>query len=170
MASWASEPLADDRRALAGPPPVSAAPVIARLQFDARRGAVGLEAIRLELLQHLAPFELTARCVYALELVLEEWLSNVMRHGTSAGEAPAVDIQVRVLPQDVELRFEDRQQPFDPLRQPPPQHPASLDDARPGGLGLELIRTQTSVLRHERAGDRNVLLACVPRHARVADA
>lgn len=149
---------------------MSAVPVLARLHFDASRAGAGIEAVRLDLLRHLAVFDLTPRCVYALELVLEEWLSNVMRHGSGSVEPATVEIQVRVLPQAVELRFEDRQAPFDPLRQAPPRRPASLDDARPGGLGLELIRTQTSFLHHERDGDRNVLLACIPRHARTADA
>ena len=149
---------------------MTAAPVVANLYFDARRGAAGLEAVRVEMLRQLAPFELTGRCVYALELVLEEWLSNVMRHGAAGGDATGVDIQIRLLPQAVELRFEDSQAPFDPLRQPPPQRPASLDDAQPGGLGLALIRTQTSWLHHERQGDRNVVLAGVPRHTQVADA
>lgn len=149
---------------------MTAASKIAPLQFEVSHGAAGIEAVRLGLLQRLASFELTARTVYALELVLDEWLSNVMRHGPATADGSTVDIQVRVLADAVELRFEDRQPPFDPLRQPAPPRSQSLDDVRPGGLGLELIRTQTSSVHHAREGDCNVLVACVPRHARMNDA
>ncbi|HRD97853.1 MAG TPA: ATP-binding protein [Rubrivivax sp.] len=140
--------------------------MIAHLQFDISQGAAGIEAVRLGLLQRLAACELSTRSIYALELVLDEWLSNVARHSAAIDETSTVDIQVRVLAQALELRFEDRQPAFDPLSQPAPQRVLSLDDVRPGGLGLELIRTQTSSLHHERAGDRNVFVACIPRHPR----
>jgi serine/threonine-protein kinase RsbW len=128
-----------------------------------RHAAGELERVRRALLAYLHPHALDERCVYAVEMVLEEWLTNVVRHGYGDGAAGAVDVAAQVAPEDVVLRFADTAPAFDPTSAAPPAFALSLEAAKPGGLGLELIRRSTRSLAYERADGQNVLTAVVPR-------
>lgn len=139
------------------------APPIVLLQFDSRQGAAALEDVRQAVLRVLGPLDLPQRCVHAVETVLEEWLSNVARHGGAGPRGARVQLALRLLPDQVELRFEDGEQAFDPLAQPAPVRPASLEQAQPGGLGLAMMRRVTRSLHYERVGQLNVLTACIDR-------
>lgn len=77
------------------------------------------------------------RTRYVLELVLEEILSNAVRH-VSGHERRGVAVTVTIRGPAVSLEFEDRGRPFDPtdeaeqrLGQPGDEH---------GGFGLHLVR------------------------------
>lgn len=140
-------------------PAVHASPL--RLRYAHGQGA--LEAMRQQLVQWLQPYALSARCIYRVETVLEEWLSNVVRHGF-AGRVPTdVDIEVAVSEGHVELRFSDEAPAFNPLAAPSPEPYTRLEVARVGGLGLEMIRQSVVSLQHERVDGHNVLRASVAR-------
>lgn len=94
-----------------------------------------------------------------LDQCLDEALANVIQHG--GGEAVASPLQ---------LRFEVRRNgetctalvtlsdagiAFDPLAAPRPQRPSSLSEAKPGGLGLVMIRVFSDVLAYRRSEGRN---------------
>lgn len=134
-----------------------------RLTFDSSHGAAALEDLRLQVLAHLQPHALPARCVYAVETVLEEWLSNVARHGGLA--APTVDVQVSLDDTEVELRFEDQARPFNPLTHAARPRPTDLADAQPGGLGLLMLHQMTQALHYQHVNGRNVLVARISRQA-----
>lgn len=115
------------------------------------------DAARRRVLEHLGRepgFSASARSVYAVELVLEEWLTNAFRHGGAR--------QVRLRAgrdggAGVLLQFEDDGTPFDATTRPQAERPASLDEAEPGGLGLLLIQRYASRWQHSREHERNVM-------------
>lgn len=103
--------------------------------------------------------------VYRMELVLEELLTNIWRHGLRPGDDPMVRVALRVDDDAFTLKLADAGRPFDPTRAEPPPPPTSLDDARIGGLGLMLVRQTCRTMHYERLGGRNhltVTLARVP--------
>lgn len=115
------------------------------------------DSARQRVLEHLGRepgFSTSARSVYAVELVLEEWLTNAFRHGG------ARQVQLRA-GRDGEagvlLQFADDGTPFDATRHPLAARPASLDEAEPGGLGLLLIQRYASRWQHSREDGRNVM-------------
>lgn len=124
-------------------------------------GPNAIEATRLALLGRLQAFDLSERCVYRLETVLEEWLSNVLRHG-AASEAP-VDIELGIDAHELHLCFSDEGPAFDPVAAPRPEPYIDLAQARVGGLGLEMMRRATQSLRYERLGGRNQLWVTLAR-------
>jgi len=96
-----------------------------------------------------------ARMVYATELVLEEWLTNVFAHGRGT----RVELKATAIPDgDFELRFEDDGIAFDPSAQPQPERARSLDELQPGGFGLVLIRRFSRSWRYAREQGRNVMV------------
>ncbi|HSW04099.1 ATP-binding protein [Aquabacterium sp.] len=142
---------------------LSMADSAARLRLHYQHTPAALETTRLAVLQFLAPHALPPRVVYGVELVLEEWLTNVVRHGHDIADQARVDIELSVLPTAVILEFQDQGRAFEPGKAPQPAPAASLDEARPGGLGLAMIRHVASSLRHERRASRNVFTVTVPR-------
>ncbi len=124
-----------------------------------------LENARLRLLAHFGECPGLAgrpRTLYALELVLEEWLTNVFRHGTKA----PVLLRVALDEEGLSLRFEDDGPAFDPTDRPHATRPASLEEAQPGGLGLFLIQHYARSWRYAREGQRNVMLIVIDTSGR----
>lgn len=118
-------------------------------------GVPALEGLRRQALGYLAR---SGGCsgratIYAVELVLEEWVTNVFRHGAGT----EVTVEMASDGRRVDLRFFDDGLPFDPTQAPERVAPATLDDAVPGGLGLFLIRRYSRHWRYSREDGRNVM-------------
>jgi len=106
----------------------------------------------------LAPHQPSARASFGLDIVLEELLMNQIMHAHPDASAPAsVTVQAWVTDDLLVLHLADRGIPFDPLSRPAPVMPASLNEARPGGLGIHLLRRYARDLAYERVGDDNRL-------------
>ncbi len=88
---------------------------------------------------------------YNAELVFEEIVSNVIRHGRAA----EIEVSLACDPaaDAIILTFEDAGPPFDPLERPLPVLPKSIEEAPLGGLGLLLVRKASTRLHYERTID-----------------
>lgn len=125
-----------------------------RLRCDLAACASARQALE----QLLQPRELSARAGFALDLVLEELLMNQILHAhPGAVDAPWLELQAWTRGEALWLRFIDDGIAFDPLSRPAPAAPASLDEARPGGLGLQLLRRYARSLDYERQAGHNRL-------------
>ena len=87
-------------------------------------------------------------------LALDEILSNIVRHGL-AGRPAAVDLTFSVDGEYVAVEIVDQAEAFNPLLAPPPDTSSSLEDRKPGGLGIALVRQLMDDTRYERRDDRN---------------
>ncbi|MCE4557431.1 ATP-binding protein [Roseateles cellulosilyticus] len=116
------------------------------------------DVARQALQRLIAPHEPSARAGFGLEVVLEELLMNQLLHAHPGGHASAsVQLLAWVAGDTLLLQLADNGIPFDPLAQPAPVAPANLDDARPGGLGLHLLRRYVNTLAYERSNGENRL-------------
>ena len=135
----------------------------ASLRLRLADDTAALEPARLAVLEFLAPFALGPRAVYAVELVLEEVLSNEIKYAFAASADNStraergIELTVRVEPGAVVLHFEDGGVAFDPLQAQVPVPPTSLADAPVGGLGLVLVRKFAQSAAYERREGRNCL-------------
>jgi anti-sigma regulatory factor (Ser/Thr protein kinase) len=101
--------------------------------------------------------------VFALQICLEEAVTNIIMHSGSAERGKQIWVTISPTP-DLVACLEDEGEPFDPTKVPPPQQPGSLEDAQVGGLGVHLIRRLTAGMRYERVAGRNRLtLEFAPR-------
>lgn len=133
----------------AGPPALSLT-----LPCELASCAVAHEALQAL----LAPHHPSARASFGLDVVLEELLMNQILHAYPAAVEPAsVGLQAWVADDTLLLLLSDHGIPFDPLARPAPVAPASLDEARPGGWGIHLLRRYARALAYERVGDVNRL-------------
>lgn len=132
-----------------------------RLQVAPDRSA--LEPARLAVLAYLAPHAMSAAAVYAVELVLEEVLSNQIKYAFTEHAATALSLSVDVQAGAIVIGFEDDGRAFDPLQAAAPAPPTSIEQATVGGLGLVLVQRFATSARYERVGGRNRLTIAIDR-------
>jgi serine/threonine-protein kinase RsbW len=94
---------------------------------------------------------------FDLNLVLEELFTNSVRHGGCAGLSPAARIRLSPGAEGVAIEYRDRGTPFNPLEAPEANIHAPLEERRPGGLGIHLMRQIMTDLRYRRTDGENEL-------------
>ncbi|MGA3335281.1 MAG: ATP-binding protein [Terracidiphilus sp.] len=116
-----------------------------------------------------AEYAVPADTRFAIHLCLEEALSNVVRHGY--GGQPNHSITVECAPagtHQLVFTIEDQAPPFDPLASSAAEEtpaPSSIDQLRPGGQGIRLLRKFAGSLAYERltGGNRLTIGFVFPR-------
>jgi serine/threonine-protein kinase RsbW len=131
------------------------------LTLDA--GPADVELARRAVVEFLAPFGLSPQAAYAVELVLEEVLMNIAWHAYEGQEPRQASVAVRIDRDEVLMCFEDDGRAFDPTRHEEEPPPATLPEARPGGLGLRLVRRHARHIGYQRLGGRNRLTVGIAR-------
>jgi serine/threonine-protein kinase RsbW len=114
----------------------------------------GLAEATSRLRDFLDGVSLPAARRYQVELVFDEIAGNIVRHGRPA---TGILVDVGVDGRDLVFTFDDDGVPFDPRTHEPRPLDANLANARPGGLGLGLVRRfatrfeyELTPLRHNR--------------------
>jgi anti-sigma regulatory factor (Ser/Thr protein kinase) len=105
------------------------------------------------------------RTAHALQLCLEEAVTNIVSHAFEPGTGH--DVQIAVWRDDAALHAEvtDDGSPFDPLSHVLPAAPRDLQSAPIGGLGIKLMRSFAERIAYRRCGETNrlTLSFSVPR-------
>jgi len=87
---------------------------------------------------------------YPVELAVEEVFTNVVRHNAEGGDK--IEVKLRIEGDDLALSITDFDAPrFDLQRAKDPDVTLSLQDRKPGGLGVFLVKTMMDRVdyRHE---------------------
>lgn len=92
-----------------------------------------------------------------VSLGLEEILSNVLRHGTAAGPSKEIRIRFQIDEKGFGFEVSDACRQYNPLLRPDPNVNLPLEDRRPGGLGVFLVKKLADELSYEWRDDRNHL-------------
>jgi anti-sigma regulatory factor (Ser/Thr protein kinase) len=142
---------------------------------------------RLEQLNHLMgvaraylkPFDLGSKARFAVELILEEAVTNVINHGfeeTSVAEVSAeevsteevsaegsssrdthlIAVNLAVIGDEVHLQVADEGRPFTPLAVPRLDVNQPFMERLEGGLGIHLVRQMMNSMAYRREGERNI--------------
>jgi len=111
-----------------------------------------IEDARLALLAYLQPFGLDERVLNRVEVVLEEIVSNIVRH---AQGARSISIDAECADGAIRLRVQDDGAPFNPLEVSEPAPFTSLEDVELGGQGIPLIKRLSKSVGYDRIGPAN---------------
>ena len=114
-----------------------------------------LDQNRIQLRGHLEREGVDPHALHRVEIAFDELVTNIIRHGYADQLAHRISVDVRVADNHVALIFDDDGCEFDPTTAALPALPGSIEQARPGGLGLLLLRKMSSEIRYERIGARN---------------
>jgi len=120
-----------------------------RLVARLTNGPAAVEQSRAAVARHLEPFGIFGRTMNRVEVVLEELVSNLVRHGK---DVKLVTVAAGYRGGVVDLVIEDDGAAFDPLAAPQPEPFTTLAEAQLGGLGIHLIRELTSSANYDRVG------------------
>ncbi len=101
---------------------------------------------------------------FAVDLALEEMVSNVIKYGYKDRDSDQICIRLRVGRDEITLVVEDSGPPFNPLELPEPDLDKPVDQRPIGGLGVFLVRKTVDRMEYERLGNRNILRITVARH------
>ena len=101
--------------------------------------------------------ELSVDALTAANLVLEEVVTNIIVHGLKGREGETIAVKLALEPEMLVLTSEDSAPPFNPLLAPEPDLTKPLDERRPGGLGIHLLRRMMDRLEYRRADGKNQL-------------
>lgn len=105
-----------------------------------------------------AASELSAneRQLFGAQICVEELLANATRHG--AAVAPSVSVSLEAFPDRLILTLEDDAAAFDLALAPIREFDESLENARPGGWGVALIRRFADNLTYRRTEKGNLIV------------
>jgi serine/threonine-protein kinase RsbW len=105
----------------------------------------------------LEPRELQSKLVYAVNLILEEILMNIIRHGYDDEDSHEIEVQIGLEEEEVALTVVDDGREFNPLTIPGPDPSKSAMDRLEEGLGLQFVRHMRNAMEYRREGDKNIL-------------
>jgi len=124
----------------------------------------GFERAAQQLRSVLDDNQVAGRPRFHVELVFEEIVTNVIRHGYRDDGSHQIDVSLAIGDEAIEMTIEDDGRAFDPLQRPDPVLPKTLEAAPLGGLGVMLAKKLSRSLDYERtAGGRNRLVAKIDR-------
>jgi anti-sigma regulatory factor (Ser/Thr protein kinase) len=110
----------------------------------------------------VAPLGLSQRTTHALQLCLEEVVTNIVFHAFEPDTLH--DVRIALWRDGAALHAEvtDDGRPFDPLAHTLPEAPKDLRSASIGGLGIKLMRSFADRITYQRVGSINRLTLSFP--------
>jgi serine/threonine-protein kinase RsbW len=114
-----------------------------------------LPTVNREVADFCAHHNVPENKLYAVQLVIEELVTNIIKYGNGATIAIAITIEIAGL----KLVITDHSAPFNPLDAAPPDTELTAEARNIGGLGLFLVGKMVKSLNYERKDDCNVLTA-----------
>lgn len=100
---------------------------------------------------------LTDEALADVRLVVEEVVSNTIRHGYDDDRTHEIRVRAILDGGQWTLEFEDDARPFNPLDAPLPDVNLPVEEKPIGGLGILLLRSLTDAQEYRRSGERNLL-------------
>jgi len=124
--------------------------VLANELGEIPRLADGIEAF-------CGPLAPAPKDLFALQLALEEAVTNVINHGYTDGAAHTVTVELQARGRCVTAVVSDDAPAYDPLARPEVDTRLPLESRSVGGLGVHLVKKLVDAAHYERRDGRNVL-------------
>jgi anti-sigma regulatory factor (Ser/Thr protein kinase) len=144
-----------------------------RIQLGLRVSIAELPRLKEAVEQFCVSIGLEDKLSFTLQLVCDEWVTNIITHGYEAEQAEEVaderPIAVKLECTDdavLVLTFEDRAAAFNPLEHPEPDVTLDLKERKSGGLGIHFIKKMMDQCKYERlpGGNRLILVKRLQNH------
>ncbi|HSB67061.1 MAG TPA: ATP-binding protein, partial [Anaerolineales bacterium] len=109
---------------------------------------------------------LTESEVYAVELAVDEASTNIIEHGYGEECPSRIDITCEKISDGIKVVIYDDADPFDPTSIPEPELHVSLEEVKPRGLGIYLMRKMMDEIHYESNPDNGNTLIMIKRHTK----
>ena len=111
----------------------------------------------MQIEEFCAARDLAPSVAFALNLSLDELLTNTISYGYDDGDSHRIDVAVRMEGSAIVVEISDDAKPFDPADAPRPDTGAAIEDRPIGGLGVHFVREMMDGFRYSRSGGRNIV-------------
>ena len=109
----------------------------------------------------LAEMNMNDEVRYGFDLCANEAVSNVINYAYPNGGTHHIALRLARNAQRLSLEIRDDGLPYNPLTRPKQPTPAGIDQARIGGLGVDLIREYMDECDYQREAGSNILTLTV---------
>ncbi len=95
-----------------------------------------------------------------IQLVLDEMVINVIRHGYEDVDDRAVhhiSITLRLTADVLTIELKDTARAYDPREAPAPRFDLPIDERGPGGLGVHIVRSIMDTMDYRRERGQNIV-------------
>lgn len=93
---------------------------------------------------------------WRLRVALDEIVANIVSYAAAGTARPLIEVIFARHQDDLEMTVADDGPAFDPLARPAPDITSSLEQRRPGGLGIALVKSLMDEVHYTRT-TQNVL-------------
>lgn len=104
--------------------------------------------------------------VYAVQLAVDEASTNIIEHGYGQECPSRIDITCEKLEDGLKVVIYDDAKPFDPSSIPDPEINVSLEEIKPRGLGIYLMRKMMDDVQYQSSPDTGNVLTMIKRHTK----
>lgn len=125
--------------------------------FSLRSDLSELQTLGRQLESIGADLKLSKRCLFELNLALDELFTNIISYGYDDGHEHRIEVTIATDDRMLNMTIEDDGVAFNPIERQTPCLPHSVDDCRVGGLGIHLIRNLMDEVCYRREGQKNIL-------------
>jgi len=101
---------------------------------------------------------LSEETVYEVNLIVDEVVSNIIRHGFGDGREHTIRFGIALDGDDVVMKVQDQGVHFNPLIVPAPDTSAPMQARKAGGLGIYMVKKLTREVEYRREGSTNFLV------------
>lgn len=123
-------------------------------RFEAKEELV--EEMINPIVDALTSFGATHKCVYQVNLALEEVLVNIAKYAYKDGNG-MIDIAYEINEDKLKVVIKDKGIAFNPLNKEDPDLTSSIGERQIGGLGIYLLKKMVDELKYQRIDNENVL-------------
>jgi len=107
---------------------------------------------------------LTDSEVYAVQLAVDEAATNIIEHGYGRECPNRIDVTCEAINDGIKVVIYDDAEPFNPSLVPEPEINVSLNELKPRGLGIFLIRKMMDEVTYETSPNKGNTLTMIKHH------
>ncbi|MFP4306798.1 MAG: ATP-binding protein [Desulfococcaceae bacterium] len=126
-------------------------------RFRLRNHIDELETLRENLEAFGETVGITRRCLFRLNLALDELFTNVVTCGYEDRNIHYVDVALRANEKELNITIVDDGTPFNPLPAEPPDTQCGVEKRKVGGLGIHLVKQLMDHLNYRRENGQNIV-------------
>ncbi len=135
----------------------------ATVQITLQNNTDELQRLNELVAQFGADNNFTVQEEYAVFLCLEELSTNIINYAWPNGGDHTFDVRLSVDETAIKIEFQDDGVPFDPPKFPKQDITKPVHERPIGGLGIHLVRQQSSEMFYERLDEKNILFVKIKR-------
>lgn len=126
--------------------------------FNIAKNQPGLDSLTAQVEQVLEERQLPPKVVFAVQLVIDELVSNIIKYGTAAKNDSGIAVRLVFDDEAIAVEIEHEGERFNPFERAEPVLDQPVEEREIGGLGIHLTRKMMDECEFSYRDGRNVLV------------